>query len=199
MSIFQRKKLSNVLRDQKKNARTGVNRDMLLIKGYRNFKGRHRYSLQHGREANKHRDKSKTDSRNNVMSSSVQVIFEHDEDLSSEDSSDAEYMYDNFEDHEIDSDDEEKQAKRTEDGQEISRCTNEITVYVTVDDHPDGPMHQYLCIAVTEKIHLNGYLLSPCHILRYQKRFHVKRGSYMPLVVEVTLQSGLPLDTSPPK
>ena len=75
------------------------------------------------------------------MSSSVQVIFEHDEDLSSEDSSDAEYMYDNFEDYEIDSDEEQKRPVDLEDGKETVRCKNEITVYVTVDDdHPDGPM-----------------------------------------------------------
>ena len=141
MSIFQRKNSPTSCVTRRKNARTGGQQGYAANKRVSQFQGEHRYSLQHGREANKHRDKSKTDSRNNAMSSSVQVIFEHDEDLSSEDSSDAEYMYDNFEDHEIDSDDEEKQAKHTEDGQEISRCTNEITVYVTVDDdHPDGPM-----------------------------------------------------------
>ena len=129
------------------------------------------------------------------MSSSVQVIFEHDEDLSSDDSSDAEYMYDNFEDHEIDSDDEEKEAKHTEDGQEISRCTNEITVYVTVDDdHPDGPMppihvhcgngentFKWLSVVAMSRY---SALSKSSGRLRSREHFHVKRGSYMPLVVE---------------
>ena len=82
---------------------------MLLIKGITISRGAS-YSLQHGRKQINTETKVKLIVAGNAMSSSVQVIFEHDEDLSSEDSSDAEYMYDNFEDHEIDSDDEEKQA-----------------------------------------------------------------------------------------
>ena len=127
------------------------------------------------------------------MSSSVQVIFEHDEDLSSEDSSDAEYMYDNFEDDEIDSDEEQKRPVDLEDGKEISRCKNEISVYVTVDDdHPDGPMPP-IPVHCGNGENTSGYPLLPCHGIRhYQKvgrlrsreHFHVKRGSYMPLVVE---------------
>eukprot|EP00944_MAST-04C_sp_MAST-4C-sp1_P000736 g736.t1 len=192
VSIYENSPTSRVAR--RKNLRTGSQQGYATSKRISQFQGEHRYSLQHGREASKHRDKSKTDSRNNVVSSSVQVIFEHDEDLSSDDSSDAEYMYDNFEDHEIDSDEEEKKAMRTEDGKEISRCKNEISVYVTVDDdHPDGSMPPILVHCGNGEntfkwlsvVAMSRYsaLSKSSGRLRSREHFHVKRGSYMPLVV----------------
>ena len=121
VSIFERKNSSKSRLIRRRNAKAVSQQGYAGDKRVSQFQGEHRYSLQHGREVNKHRDKSKTDSRTDVTSGTVQVIFEHDEDLSSEDSSDAEYMYDNFEDDEIDSDEEQKRPVDLEDGKETAR------------------------------------------------------------------------------
>ena len=160
------------------------------------YHGIKRYSVVEGRQINQHRDNSQNDriggKRENFTSDTVQIIYEDDGELSSDDSSEADYLYDDF----SQSDSESDNGKNGEEkAHRLISKNNEIIVNVTVDDgHPDGPMpplvvpcgngeNTFKWLSVVAMTRYTALAKSNGR-LRSRECFHVRPGSYTPLAVK---------------
>ena len=98
---------------KKKSATIAIN----ACKRASQYQGSKRYSLTQGRDLNQYRDSGSYNDRNtgkreNFTSDTVQIIFEDNDDLSSDESSEAEYLYDDFDRlSDSDSDDDKKREE----------------------------------------------------------------------------------------